>query len=363
MMLQLSKMARVSLSLLAFLFISFSSAIAQDTRCATMYMDSLRRAMDPNSETHDEFENWLEKLVEDNEQMHQSALIIDGVYQIPVIFHVIHDNQPVGTGDNLSQAIIQSQLDVLNEDFRKMAGSLGYNTHPDGADTKIEFCMARRRPDGSAFPGGEYGINRINRSTPGWTAPPYSTAYVDANIKPWCTGTQFGGWSPAVYMNIWICQLSGGVLGYAQFPTTVLGGMGCGAQSVTTDGVVFTTTSIGKSSVSGFPGPYNEGRTATHEIGHWLGLRHIWGDGGCGVDDYCADTPLSDAANFGCPVTNSCVDPNGNPPYQVENYMDYTDDLCMNMFTYDQMTRMRTVLENSTIRASLITSDACIAPA
>lgn len=108
-------------------------------------------------------------------------------------------------------------------------------------------------------------------------------------------------------MNIWLCNISGGILGYAQFPQSPLGGMGCNAQAAATDGVVFLYNSIGKSAITGFTGPYNEGRTATHEIGHWLGLRHIWGDGGCTVDDYCNDTPEAGAPNYGCPAgTNSC---------------------------------------------------------
>ncbi len=332
-------------------------------RCYTTEMDSIRHANDPTLQSNDEFENWLAKLINEKATKPQPKLIINGVYQIPVVVHVIHNGEAVGTGTNLSQAAIQSQIDVLNEDFRKIFGTAGYNTHPFGADTKIEFCLAKRRPDGSAFPGGEDGINRVNRSTAGFTAPPYTTAYIDGTIKPWSTGTDLGGWDAAEYMNFWSIDISGGILGYAQFPTTSLGGMDCNPQSASTDGVVMLYSSIGKSAVTGQPGPYNEGRTATHEIGHWLGLRHIWGDGGCGVDDFCADTPLSDASNFGCPTTNSCTDPNGDPNDMVENYMDYTDDACMNIFTYDQMARMRTVLENSPIRASLINSDACIPPA
>ncbi|TNF00780.1 MAG: choice-of-anchor D domain-containing protein, partial [Bacteroidetes bacterium] len=334
----------------------------QVIRCYSTEYDSIRHAHNPDIQSNEDFEAWLDRLIQEKKYRAQTQHIVDGVYYIPIVVHVIHNGEAVGTGTNLSVAAIQSQIDVLNEDFRKILGSNGYNTHPDGADTQIEFCLAKRRPDGTAFPAGEDGINRINRNSVGWTAPPYTTAYIDGTIKPFTTGTQFGGWDPADYMNFWSCNISGGILGYAQFPTTVLGGMSCGAQNTSTDGVVMLYSSIGKSSVTGFPGPYNEGRTATHEIGHWLGLRHIWGDGGCGVDDFCNDTPLSDASNFGCPTTNSCADPGGDPNDMVENYMDYTDDLCMNIFTYDQKMRMRTVLENSPIRYSLINSDACTPP-
>ena len=352
--------------LLLFLTLLFSSTFysnaQQVIRCYTVEDDSIRHANNPNLQTNEEFENWIAKQLEAKRSKGETQLIINGVYQIPIVVHVIHNGEAVGTGTNLSAATIQSQIDVLNEDFRKIAGTPGYNTHPYGADTKIEFCLAKRRPNGTAFPAGEDGINRVNRNAQGWGAPPYSQAFINGTIKPWSTGTDLGGWDPASYMNFWSANISGGLLGWAQFPTTILGGMSCAAQSTTTDGVVMLYSSIGKSSVTGQPGPYNEGRTATHEIGHWLGLRHIWGDGGCGVDDYCADTPLSDAANYGCPTTNSCVDPNGDPADMVQNYMDYTDDACMNIFTYDQMARMRIVLENSPIRASLITSSACIPP-
>lgn len=344
------------------IFLSLSiNSFSQTVRCWSTEYDSIRHALNPDLQTNEEFEEWLAKEINAKQKLSETQLIINGVYQIPVVVHVIHNGEAVGTGTNVSQAVIQSQIDVLNEDFRRMMGSNGYNTHPDGCDTQIEFCLARRRPDGSAFPNGEDGINRINRNTAGFTAPPYNTGYIDGTIKPYCTVTQ--NWSPSKYMNFWCMNLGSGLLGYAQFPTTVLGGMGCGAQNQNTDGVVMLYSSLGKSSVTGYPGPYNEGRTATHEIGHWLGLRHIWGDGGCGVDDYCNDTPLSDAANYGCPNTNSCTDPAPDPNDMVQNYMDYTDDDCMNIFTYDQKMRMRTVLENSPIRASLITSDACIPPA
>ncbi len=335
----------------------FAQIHAQTVRCGTVEAEIQRYLENPDLESYEEFEAWLAKKIAEKNKQAEVGLIINGVYQIPVIVHVVHNGEAIGTGTNISAAAIQSQIEVLNEDFRRIFGTNGYNTHPDGADTQIEFCLARRRPDGTAFPAGEDGINRIDRNSVGWSAPPYSTATVNGTIKPYTTVTQ--NYSPSNYMNFWSVNLGSGLLGYAQFPTSILGGMGCGAQSASTDGVVMLYSSIGKSSVTGNGGVYNEGRTATHEIGHWLGLRHIWGDGGCGVDDYCLDTPLCDGANYGCATgTISC----GNLD-MVENYMDYSDDLCMNIFTNDQKMRMRTVLENSPIRASLITSDACVPPA
>ena len=350
------------LCLLTVFIVGFNNDFsAQTVRCYTDEQHAARMASDPSLESKEQFEQWI------NEEMaHMDASkIVGGVYQIPVVFHIIHSNEAVGTGSNISQAAVQSQIDVLNEDFRRIFGTNGWNTHPDGADTQIEFCLAQRRPNGTAF--AEPGINRIYYTSITATAPPYSTGFVDATIKTWTynggTPTANRGWDPNKYMNIWICQLSGGILGYAQFPQSPLGGMGCGATATATDGVVFTTTSIGKSSVTGFPGPYNEGRTATHEIGHWLGLRHIWGDGGCTVDDYCNDTPEAGAPNYNCPTgTNSCTAAPDAGVDMIENYMDYTDDMCMNIFTNDQKQRMRAVLEGSPLRRSLINSDACTPP-
>uniref|UniRef100_UPI003137FB35 M43 family zinc metalloprotease n=1 Tax=Fluviicola taffensis TaxID=191579 RepID=UPI003137FB35 len=332
-------------------------------RCYTDENDAILHANHPELESSQQFEQWIQSEISANMA---AGKIIGGVYQIPVVVHVIHNGEAVGTASNVSYAAIQSQIDVLNEDFRRMFGSNGWNTNPVGADTQIEFCLAKRRPDGSAFPVGEDGVNRINRTTAGFTAPPFSTTYIDATIKTYTYNggvpTATRGWSPDKYMNIWLCNISGGILGYAQFPQSPLGGMGCGTPVAATDGVVFLYNSIGKSSVTGFSGPYNEGRTATHEIGHWLGLRHIWGDGGCTVDDYCNDTPEAAAANYGCPTINSCTNAPDPGNDMVENYMDYTDDLCMSVFTNDQKQRMRAVLEGSALRVALINSDACTPP-
>ena len=150
-------------------------------RCYTDENDAILHANHPELESRQQFEQWIQSEISENMA---TGKIIGGVYQIPVVVHVIHNGEAVGTASNVSYAAIQSQIDVLNEDFRRMFGSNGWNTDPVGADTQIEFCLAKRRPDGSAFPGGEDGVNRINRSTAGFTAPPFSTAYIDATIKP-----------------------------------------------------------------------------------------------------------------------------------------------------------------------------------
>ncbi len=341
------------------LFITSTMSFAQQNgiiQCATMENDAILRANNPNLGTLDDMEQFLAPIIKDKKEgnSNPNAHIIDGVYIIPIVVHVVHNGEAIGTGDNISYARIQSQIATLNDDFRRRAGTNGFNTHPAGADTKIEFRLAQRKPDGTAFT--EIGVNRINRNTQGWTAPPYSTDYINTNIKPYTTTTQ--GYDGSVYMSFWCVPISGNILGYAQFPQTTLSGMGCDPQSTVTDGVVMTTGSVGGQTSPGTTATYDLGRTATHEIGHWLGLLHIWGDGDCNVDDFCADTPLSADPSSGCPTgRNSCTT---SPVDMIENYMDYSTDICMNIFTNDQKIRMRTTLE--TTRFSLINSVASIPP-
>lgn len=320
-------------------------------RCGSMLADSLLRVQYPQLGNLDDFERWLQPLVEKYKMQEQNSATgkTYEVIRIPTVVHVIHNGEAVGTGSNISNAQIQSQITVLNEDFRRLMGTPGYNTHPAGADVQIEFCLVTR--DNMGNPMANPGIHRVNRSTAGFTAPPYAMGYIQSTIKPATI------WDANNFFNIWVMALSGGLLGYAQFPETNLGGLSAAPQSATTDGVVIGYNYFGSSDKGvGFTlsAPYDKGRTATHEVGHWLGLRHIWGDGGCGIDDYCADTPEANAANYGCPTVTTCGSLD-----MVQNYMDYSDDPCMNIFTRDQRTRMRTVMYNSPRRMSLLNSDRC----
>lgn len=301
-----------------------------------------------------EFEAWLQQVMQQNESSKTAATI----YNIPVVVHVIHNGTSIGSGLNLSQAQIQSQIDVLNEDFRNLNAD-GANV-PSAfqslrADCEINFCLALVDPNGNTL--AEPGINRINRNTMGWTAPPYSMSYIDNTIKPATI------WNPSNYLNMWVTDLSNGLLGYATFPAgSTLTGLSSPYGSSTTDGVVILYNAFGR--VGNVSAPYNKGRTATHEVGHWLGLRHIWGDEpNCSADDYVTDTPQQKGENYGCPSYPQTTQSGGrcstsDPSSMFMNYMDYTDDACMYMFTTGQKARVQTCMANGTYRSNLTASAA-----
>ncbi|MGV6860398.1 MAG: M43 family zinc metalloprotease, partial [Putridiphycobacter sp.] len=318
-------------------------------RCATMEADSILRSQHPELGTLEQQEAWLQQKIQEHKAAHKGEQKLP-ILTIPVVVHVIHNGDAVGTNENIADGQVLSQIQVLNEDFRRMIGTPGYNTDPVGADVEIEFCMAVTDPSGNPT----NGINRVNYGSASFNT--------QAAVETMKTTTI---WDPTQYMNMWSVNFGGGMagtLGYAQFPdNSGLGGMPASGGAANTDGVVSNFNAFGSANIfpSGNYNPtYNLGRTMTHEVGHWLGLRHIWGDGPCGTDDFCADTPESDASNFGCPsghVSCSSTD-------MIENYMDYTDDACMNIFTADQKTRIRTVLTVSPRRMELPNSTKCTPP-
>ena len=325
-------------------------------RCAHTHYEEFLKSKNPNRLSKTEFENWIAPKVLDSKKRDTAAkgLRTNAVITIPVVVHVIHNGDIIGADENIFDEQVISQIRVLNEDFRRRASTPGFNINPVGADVEIEFALARRDPAGVL----SNGINRVSLTQANW-----SLEDIDAIVKP---QTQ---WNPEKYLNIWVVKFSDEtVLGYAQFPSqSRLTGINSNGGAAATDGVVIGYRFFGSSSYFAggtYGANYDKGRTTTHEVGHWLGLRHIWGDGeegkvdGCTVDDFCNDTPNAKEANEGCPTTivDSCPDSAGVDMFQ--NYMDYTDDACMNIFTADQKLRMITVLNNSPRRISLKNSDA-----
>jgi hypothetical protein len=238
-----------------------------------------------------------------------------GVVNIPVIVHVIYN----ANSENISDAQINSQIAVLNADFRKTNSDAGQAPSEFAglvADSEITFILANVTR--TATTRTSWGTNNAMKSS--------ANGGVDAV-------------DPANFLNIWVCNIGGGILGYAQFP----GG------PATTDGVVVSPQYFG--TVGTASAPFDGGRTATHEVGHYLNLRHIWGDGRCRQDDFVSDTPSSDRANYGCPSypTNNCKSND-----MTMNYMDYVDDACMYMFSTGQKSRMRALFASGGARQSLV---------
>lgn len=319
-------------------------------RCASTEYEEYLKSKNPNIVSTYEFEQWLSPkiaLEKKNKISATKGLKTNAIITIPVVVHVIHNGDVLGINENIFDEQVESQIRVLNEDFRRKSGTPGFNSNPVGADIEIEFALAKRDPSGVL----SNGINHINLGQESW-----STTDIDDIIKP---QTQ---WNPEKYLNIWLVNLSRtDLLGYAQFPSTSgLSGLNSSEGAASTDGVVIGYKFFGSSDYFAngtYASNYDKGRTTSHEVGHWLGLRHIWGDGGCDVDDFCTDTPNAGQENEGCPIgVDSC--PTSPGMDMVENYMDYTFDACMNIFTADQKSRMITVMNNSIRRASLKTSDA-----
>jgi hypothetical protein len=254
------------------------------------------------------------------------------VITIPIVFHIVWRTGK--TVENISDAQVQSQLDVINKDFRKLNADVSKTPAlfaALAADSEIQFCMAQRTPSGVATTG----IVRYQSSrTTDWG----TTSVVKTTYAPW---------DATKYLNVWVCSIGGGILGYAQFP----GG------STATDGVVVDYRYFGTTGTA--TAPFHLGRTLTHEIGHWLNLRHIWGDANCGTDSV-TDTPTHTTSNGACPAfpkTNTCGGTTNTE--MTMNYMDYTDDACMYMFSAGQKARMQALFASGGARASLLTSNGC----
>lgn len=316
--------------------------------CATMEQDSISRLRFPERGTLDDFEYDVFLKIQEIQKRQASGRTQGTVITIPIIVHVVHNGEAIGSGTNISQAQVQSQIEVLNEDFRKKVGTPGYNTNPVGADIEIEFCLSPVDQNGNTL--AEPGIHRYDGNRADW-----SRDQIESTLKPSTI------WNTNLFYNIWTVKFASSdanLIGYAQFPDkSGLAGLPTSGPA-STDGVVIRYQSFGSTDKGTFPvmeAPYNKGRTLTHETGHWLGLRHIWGDGVC-ADDFVADTPTQRSASSGCPNSLAC---NNTTPAMVQNYMDYSNDACMNIFTQGQKTRMLAVMEVSPRRKTLIESNLC----
>ncbi len=307
-----------------------SFALSQEHQCGATQKWQEQLAKNPElQQNRDALNAFTERWVQEHYKESGRA-----VETIPVVVHVVYKNE----AQNISTAQVQSQIEVLNEDYRKMNADISglpsvWNSL--AADVEIEFQLATCDPDGYAT----NGITRTETTVLSWNG--------SDNVKV----TSEGGhdpWPSSDYLNIWVCNIGAGLLGYA-YPPGI---------SPFLDGVVIGYRYFGnEGNVSNV---YDLGRTATHEIGHWLNLDHLWGPGednlSCTADDGVSDTPKQDGANFGCNRTFpdiSCSNgPNGD---MFNNYMDYGNDECLFFFTNGQKARMLAALNGP--RASLLSSN------
>jgi hypothetical protein len=303
--------------------------------CGTMEYLEMQKANDPNlAERMERMEEFTQQWIESGGSSFKTSSVIT----IPVVVHVVYNT----SSQNISDAQIQSQIDVLNADFRKLNADFS-STVPSAfqataADCGIEFCLASVDANGNSTSG----IVRKSTSTT-------SFSYTSSNIKYSSKGGD-DAWSSSSYLNIWVCKISGGVLGYAQVP---------GGASAT-DGVVIDYRYFGTQGTATYP--YDLGRTTTHEVGHWLNLYHIWGDdnGSCSGTDYVSDTPGQANYSYGCPnypETDNCTSSGNGIMFMT--FMDYTDDECMGMFSSGQSSRIQSLFTSGGSRASILSSNGC----
>ena len=257
--------------------------------------------------------------MEDIEKFTEEAIaqrtLVNGVIEIPVVVNVLYKT----TAQNVSQAQIQSQIDALNKDYNA--------TNTDFGSVPALFSGVK------ANVGIRFVLDAVYRKSTtktSWRLDDSMKKSTKGGINPT---------SPTTKLNLWVCNLTSGYLGYAQFP---------GGASAT-DGVVIDDNAFGTTGTA--TAPFNKGRTATHEVGHWMNLRHIWGDATCGTD-YVTDTPSHNTANYGCPTYPHNSTCSGTPVEMTMNYMDYTDDACMYMFSAGQKDRMLAIFSTGGARAT-----------
>ena len=295
--------------------------------CSSTKQNHDLMARDANfRENQEKIEEFTTRYVAENKHLENRSVIT-----IPVVVHVVYKT----SAENISDAMIQSQINVLNADFRKLNSdrvNVPNAFKPRAADFELNFCLAKRKPNNTAT----NGIERRQTTR---------DFFEDDDVKFNATGG-LDAWNSNKYLNIWVCNLGGGLLGFAYYP---------GAPN-NIDGVVCLYAAFGYNSPLV---PYHLGRTATHEVGHWLNLQHVWGDDVCG-NDQVSDTPRQETYNFGCPTFPHRTCGNTTSGDMFMNYMDYVDDPCMIMFSAGQKGRALAAIWFS--RNSLLSSQGCTPP-
>jgi hypothetical protein len=328
------------------LFIMFTFGIvsyAQINICRTADLNQKTKKSDPTFlKKIQDAELKTQEWIKTASQSKRTQKKTNQVVTIPVVVHVLWHEEI----ENISDTQIQSQIDVLNKDFRLLNSDKLSSSHPffgTIADAQIQFVLAKQDPMGIAT----NGITRTYTDT-----VVFDIDVVDYLQKFTASGG-INNWEPTKYLNIWVCNLKGNNLGFTTFPVDL-------ATYPEKDGITMNYRTFGTTGVAGLGDftPYNLGRITTHEVGHWLNLLHIWGDDYCG-DDLVADTVPAYTYNVSCPdfpsnPNNSCTpgsDANGE---MYMNYMDYVNDDCKNMFTLGQVTRMQAALNME--RSGILTS-------
>jgi hypothetical protein len=312
-----------------FIVVCHTKAVGQiNPRCLTTQYDSLLKAKYPTLRLHREKLNELilQAQTTASPTAHLRTDASETTIIIPVVIHVVHNTRSdlIGGNNNanISDEQIRSQIDVLNEDYRRKEGSKGFTTDPLSADVNIEFHLASLDPNGNPTTG-------ITRTYNEQAA--FDINSDDEKLKA------ISYWPSNRYMNIWVTTLKNKYLGYAQFPdANNVPGLARIGGLEKTDGVVINHTNFGRRTGTVISNVYGDGRTTTHEVAHWLGLLHTWGDSDCG-DDYCDDTPPATGPNntITCnEIFSTCKGPQTRN--MIENFLDYSPDLCMNIFTKNQ---------------------------
>ncbi|MCS6935513.1 MAG: M43 family zinc metalloprotease [Chitinophagales bacterium] len=323
------------------LIVPYYRTIAQIQRCATSEVVRYIQLSDPDyvrrvDEVYTQARALAEKqLASRNED--------DTIFHIRCVFHVVYAaNKPQ---ENIPDSVIYSQIEVLNEDYRRLNADTSKTREvflPVAADTKIQFELATEDPNGQP-------TNGITRQT--GNGGFFGFNPIQDNVKSNSTGGR-DPWPTDRYLNIWVCNLFAGILGYAFPPSNAPGWPANASVDSARQGVVLHYQVVGRNNPNPIDPAVARGRSATHEIGHYLGLRHIWGDTtGCNKfdGDGIPDTPKqADAHQQNCDTTdNTCADSPTDFPDMLENYMDYSDDRCLNMFTLGQKEIMRAILRTS----------------